>query len=104
MVAPSAGSAPSRSSACGPSCTTPSTSYARPSAAFRAPQTRLGGRAAQAPTPTPGPTSGRSGMIKLDTTSVQETGHCSDLAYGLQTGRDRYVDKSLAALAWLFLA
>ena len=27
-----------------------------------------------------------------------------DLAYGLQTGRDRYVDKSLAALAWLFLA
>jgi len=25
-----------------------------------------------------------------------------DLAYGLQTGRDRYVDKSLAALAWLF--
>ena len=31
--APSAGSAPSRSSACGPSCTTPSTSSARPSAA-----------------------------------------------------------------------
>jgi aminoglycoside phosphotransferase (APT) family kinase protein len=27
-----------------------------------------------------------------------------DLAYGLQTGRDRYVDKSLAALAWLFPA
>ena len=27
-----------------------------------------------------------------------------DLAYGLQTGRDSYVDKSLAALAWLFLA
>jgi aminoglycoside phosphotransferase (APT) family kinase protein len=27
-----------------------------------------------------------------------------DLAYGLQTGRDRYVGKSLAALAWLFPA
>jgi hypothetical protein len=27
-----------------------------------------------------------------------------DLAYGLQTGRDTYVDKSLAALAWLFPA
>ena len=27
-----------------------------------------------------------------------------DLAYGLQTGRDSYVDKSLAALAWLFPA
>jgi aminoglycoside phosphotransferase (APT) family kinase protein len=27
-----------------------------------------------------------------------------DLAYGLQTGRDRYVDKSLAAMAWLFPA
>lgn len=25
-----------------------------------------------------------------------------DLAYGLQTGRDTYVDKSLAALGWLF--
>ena len=25
-----------------------------------------------------------------------------DLAYGLQTGRTQYVDKSLAALAWLF--
>ena len=33
-AAPSAGSAPSRSSACGPSCTTPSTSCARPSAGF----------------------------------------------------------------------
>ena len=32
-AAPSAGSAPSKSSACGPSCTTPSTSYAKPSAA-----------------------------------------------------------------------
>jgi aminoglycoside phosphotransferase (APT) family kinase protein len=27
-----------------------------------------------------------------------------DLAYGLETGRDRYLDKSLAALAWLFPA
>jgi aminoglycoside phosphotransferase (APT) family kinase protein len=27
-----------------------------------------------------------------------------DLAYGLQTGRDAYVDKSLAALEWLFPA
>jgi aminoglycoside phosphotransferase (APT) family kinase protein len=25
-----------------------------------------------------------------------------DLAYGIETGRDRYVDKSLAALQWLF--
>jgi hypothetical protein len=41
--------------------------------------------------------------------ALQERAHfyarCSvfeDLAYGLQTGRDTYVDKSLAALAWLF--
>ena len=27
-----------------------------------------------------------------------------DLAYGLQTGRHSYVDKSLAAMAWLFPA
>ncbi|HEU4427081.1 MAG TPA: hypothetical protein VFR67_31515, partial [Pilimelia sp.] len=27
-----------------------------------------------------------------------------DLAYGLETGRRAYVDKSLAALAWLFPA
>jgi Phosphotransferase enzyme family len=27
-----------------------------------------------------------------------------DLAYGIQTGRDKYVDKSLAAMAWLFPA
>jgi aminoglycoside phosphotransferase (APT) family kinase protein len=27
-----------------------------------------------------------------------------DLAYGIRTGKDRYVDKSLAALAWLFPA
>jgi aminoglycoside phosphotransferase (APT) family kinase protein len=27
-----------------------------------------------------------------------------DLAYGLETERDRYVDKSLAAMAWLFPA
>jgi hypothetical protein len=25
-----------------------------------------------------------------------------DLAYGIRTGRDAYVDKSLAAMAWLF--
>ena len=25
-----------------------------------------------------------------------------DLAYGLQRGRDKYLDKSLAAMAWLF--
>jgi len=25
-----------------------------------------------------------------------------DLAYGLESGRDRYVDKSLAAMQWLF--
>lgn len=27
-----------------------------------------------------------------------------DLAYGIETGQDRYVDKSLAALEWLFPA
>jgi aminoglycoside phosphotransferase (APT) family kinase protein len=27
-----------------------------------------------------------------------------DLAYGISTGRDAYVDKSLAAMAWLFPA
>jgi hypothetical protein len=27
-----------------------------------------------------------------------------DLAYGIETGRDKYVDKSLAALEWLFPA
>jgi aminoglycoside phosphotransferase (APT) family kinase protein len=27
-----------------------------------------------------------------------------DLAYGIQTGQDKYVDKSLAAMAWLFPA
>jgi hypothetical protein len=27
-----------------------------------------------------------------------------DLAYGIRTGRDAYVDKSLAAMAWLFPA
>jgi hypothetical protein len=27
-----------------------------------------------------------------------------DLAYGIETGRGRYVDKSLAAMAWLFPA
>lgn len=27
-----------------------------------------------------------------------------DLAYGIQTGQDRYLDKSLAAMAWLFPA
>lgn len=31
-------------------------------------------------------------------------GVLEDLAYGLQTGRARYVDKSLAAMAWLFPA
>jgi hypothetical protein len=27
-----------------------------------------------------------------------------DLAYGIQTGQDKYVHKSLAAMAWLFPA
>jgi hypothetical protein len=27
-----------------------------------------------------------------------------DLAYGLETGADKYVDKGLAAMAWLFPA
>jgi hypothetical protein len=27
-----------------------------------------------------------------------------DLAYGIQTGQDTYLDKSLAAMAWLFPA
>lgn len=27
-----------------------------------------------------------------------------DLAYGIETGRDKYVDKSLAAMEWLFPA
>jgi aminoglycoside phosphotransferase (APT) family kinase protein len=31
-------------------------------------------------------------------------GMIEDLGYGLQTGRDRYVRKSLDALAWLFEA
>jgi aminoglycoside phosphotransferase (APT) family kinase protein len=31
-------------------------------------------------------------------------GVIEDLAYGVQTGRHRYVDKSLAALEWLFPA
>jgi aminoglycoside phosphotransferase (APT) family kinase protein len=47
---------------------------------------------------------GADGLVTLEKRAAFYA-RCSlfeDLAYGLRTGRDQYVDKSLAALAWLF--
>ena len=53
--------------------------------------------------------SGRAGADELASLAERAVfyarcGVLEDLAYGLQTGRARYVDKSLAAMAWLFPA
>lgn len=60
-----------------------------------------------------GPTAGRAALrsYPADVAALSERAlfyaRCSvfeDLAYGMETGRDPYLDKSLAAMAWLFPA
>jgi hypothetical protein len=85
-AAPNAGSAPSRSSACGPPCTTPSTSCARPwptsSSATTAPGSSNGTATGLQRRPTRRHNQPQQ-HDRIDHESVQGTGCCSERPYSI---------------------